>query len=308
VLRFSLASAAVAALALVPALSASASPSKPGLTAKAADQACVAAGDAQAEANEKLVIYFNDQLFNDFNLSVIDKYVGPSYTQHNPTAPNGAAGLRNLVIKLHSLFPHSKSTTVRAVAEGDLVILENHVVSVPGQKGNADFDIYRVENGHLVEHWDVLQTEPASTVSGNDMLSALSGTSCGAASSAVTARDKDVVVNYLTELTQEHNLDAVDQYVSPSLYQHDATLADGSAALKTAYASLFASYPNYGVQIDQVVASGDLVAVHAHLRNAPSDLGQSVVYLYRVEHGEIVEQWDSVQAVPATSANDNTMF
>lgn len=50
------------------------------------------------------------------------------------------------------------------------------------------------------------------------------------------------------------------------------------------------------------------MAVHAHVRNAPSDRGQAVVYLFRVEHGKIVEQWDSVQAVPATSANDNTMF
>lgn len=62
------------------------------------------------------------------------------------------------------------------------------------------------------------------------------------------------------------------------------------------------------IQIAQVAAHGDLVAVHAHVRDTPSDLGQAVVYLFRVRDGKIVEQWDSVQSVPATSANDNTMF
>ena len=57
-----------------------------------------------------------------------------------------------------------------------------------------------------------------------------------------------------------------------------------------------------------MVAEGDLVAVHANVKDAPSDLGQAVVYLFRVEGGRIVEQWDSAENVPATSANNNTMF
>jgi predicted SnoaL-like aldol condensation-catalyzing enzyme len=204
VVRVSLASAAVAALVLVPTFSASASPAKPA----AAKQSSATSWDRQAEANKKLVIYFNDQLFNDINLSVIDKYAGPSYIQHNPTVPNGPDALRQLVLQVHAQFPHLHSTVVRAVAEGDLVFLESYDVAVPGTKGNANFDIYRVENGHLVEHWDVLQTEPATTVSGNDMLSELSSPSSDAASPAVTTSDKGVVLNYLTELTQDHDLSA----------------------------------------------------------------------------------------------------
>jgi predicted SnoaL-like aldol condensation-catalyzing enzyme len=304
--RLSLAAAAVAALALVPTVSASAS----GAPAPSAPQPSAGSGDGhrQADANKALVIYFNDQLFNDGNFSVIDKYVSPTYIQHNPTVANGPAALRQLVTTVRSLFPHLKTTTVRAVAEGDLVFIENYLVSVPGARGNANFDIYRVEGGKLVEHWDVLQAEPATTVSGNDMLSQLSSPAGDGAPASTTTRDKAIVLNYLTALTQDHELSAVDQYVAPSLYQHDPTLADGSAALKQAYASLFAQYPAYSISIAQVAAEGDLVAVHAHVRNAPSDLGQAVVYLYRVQHGKIVEQWDSVQAVPATSANDNTMF
>jgi predicted SnoaL-like aldol condensation-catalyzing enzyme len=300
----SLATAAVAAFAFVPAVSASAS----GASVPNATQPDAGSGDRQADTNKALVINFNDQLFNNGDLSLIDKYVSPNYIQHNPTLPSGPAALRQLVTTVRSLFPHLKTTTVRAVAEGDLVVLENRVVPVPGGPANANFDIYRVEGGKLVEHWDVLQAEPGATVSGNDMLSLLSSPASDDAPATTATRDKAVVLNFLTALTQDHELGAVDQYVSPSLYQHDPTVADGSAALTHAYASLFAQYPAYSISIAQVAAEGDLVAVHAHVRNTPSDLGEAVVYLYRVRHGKIVEQWDSVQAVPATSANDNTMF
>ena len=302
--RLSLASAAVAALAFIPVVTASAS----GTSAPSATQSDAGSGDRQAEANKALVIYFNDQLFNDGNLSVIDRYVAPTYLQHNPTLPSGPAALRQLVTTVRTLFPHLKTATVRAVAEGDLVVLENRVVSVPGGPANANFDIYRVEGGKLVEHWDVLQSEPSTTVSGNDMLSQLSTPAGDTARASTTARDKGLVLDYLTGLTQDHNLGVINRYVSPSVYQHDPTLANGSAALEQAYSKLIAQYPTYGVSVAQVAAEGDLVAVHAHVRNAPSDLGQAVVYLFRVRNGKIVEQWDSVQNVPATSANNNTMF
>jgi predicted SnoaL-like aldol condensation-catalyzing enzyme len=302
VIRFTLAAAAVAALAVVPTATASATKTPTGTPAAANT------GDRQAAANKALVVSFNDQLFNDGNLSVIDTYVAPTYVQHNPTLPNGPAALRQLVISVRAAFPQLHSTTVRALAEGDLVLLENHNVSVPGTKGQANFDIYRVDGGKIVEHWDVLQTEPDTTASGNDMLSQLSRPASDAAPSVVTARDKGIVLNYFTELTQDHDLSAIDRYVAPSLYQHDPTLTNGAAALEQDYTSLFAQYPAFNASVAQVVADGDLVAVHAHVQNVPSDLGQSVVYLYRVVNGKIVEQWDSVQDVPATSANANTMF
>lgn len=57
-----------------------------------------------------------------------------------------------------------------------------------------------------------------------------------------------------------------------------------------------------------MIAEGDLVAVQHHFVDAPGKRGQAIVALFRVRHGKIVEHWDVIQAVPETSANDNTMF
>ena len=72
---------------------------------------------------------------------------------------------------------------------------------------------------------------------------------------------------------------------------------------------MFRQFPLLTVERKRVVAEGDLVAIHAHYRTSPEDRGQSVVDIFRVRwDGKIVEHWDAVQDVPATSANDNTMF
>jgi predicted SnoaL-like aldol condensation-catalyzing enzyme len=105
-----------------------------------------------------------------------------------------------------------------------------------------------------------------------------------------------------------HDLSAVRCYVSPSLYQHDPTLADGAAATEKAYAALFSAHPGYTAKVAKAVAEGDLVAVHTHVQNAPGDLGTSVYEIFRVSHGKIVEHWSVTQNVPATSVNGNSMF
>ncbi|MFI6549310.1 ester cyclase [Streptomyces prunicolor] len=114
--------------------------------------------------------------------------------------------------------------------------------------------------------------------------------------------------NYVDSLTQDRNLKAVDRYVSRSLVQHQPDLANGGAAVKKSFADLFTAHPQFQATVAQIVAEGDLVAVHSHYQNTPDDLGESVYDIYRVEHGKIVEHWSAVQAGPATSANDNTML
>jgi predicted SnoaL-like aldol condensation-catalyzing enzyme len=57
----------------------------------------------------------------------------------------------------------------RMVAEGDMVMVHSHLIRQPGERGTAVVDIFRLENGKVVEHWDVLQEIPEHPANNNTM-------------------------------------------------------------------------------------------------------------------------------------------
>jgi predicted SnoaL-like aldol condensation-catalyzing enzyme len=303
--KIATAAALAAAASLLAVAPSSAAGSYPA-TARSAASHPVSSLTRQEAANKALVSYVYDQMFNDFNTSVIDKYVRPDYIQHNPTVANGSDALRALV---ESLPPDSHHTVEHVIADGDLVLFQTDLVITPGTKGLATIDVFRVQNGKIAEHWDTLQQEPEQTASGNDMFATLTSPRTSATSTtANTALSRAVVLAYFTGLTKHRDLSAVDRYVAPDLVQHDPALADGAAATKAAYAQRFKADPGFTATVASVVAEGDYVVVHSHYRNSAGDLGQSVYEIFRVRHGKIVEHWSDTQDVPATSANGNTMF
>ena len=124
---------------------------------------------ADPETNNKIVIDFYDKALNQKDFKAAAKYFGPHYIQHNPSAPDGIEGLKGLVTFLKEKFPNSRSEIKRAWAEGDYVILHVHSVREPGQRGRAIVDIFRLENGKIVEHWDVIQDVPEKAANNNGM-------------------------------------------------------------------------------------------------------------------------------------------
>lgn len=101
---------------------------------------------------------------------------------------------------------------------------------------------------------------------------------------------------------------AFETWVHPDYIQHKATLPDGREPVIQFLEELLARFPDRKFTIHRVIASDDLVAVHYHSQATPGDLGFAVVDIFRVEDCKMVEHWDVVQAVPAESENNNTMF
>jgi predicted SnoaL-like aldol condensation-catalyzing enzyme len=98
-----------------------------------------------------------------------ERYLGANYVQHNPTAPDGATVFPALINGLFAQVPDASFHLKRVVAEGDLVVLHYHLQTGPGALGQAVVDIFRVEDGRIVEHWDVIQPVPAESTNGNGM-------------------------------------------------------------------------------------------------------------------------------------------
>jgi predicted SnoaL-like aldol condensation-catalyzing enzyme len=123
----------------------------------------------QQEQNKKAVVEFYDKAINQKDFEAASKYMGSRYTQHNPNADDGPEGLKAFLEFLKEKFPASRSEIKRVLADGDYVILHVHAVREPGTRGNAIIDIFKLENGKIVEHWDVVQPIPEKAANTNGM-------------------------------------------------------------------------------------------------------------------------------------------
>ena len=99
----------------------------------------------------------------------VAKYLGPYYRQHNPTASDGSQSFIDFIHKFTQAFPSMQFDVKRMVAEGDMVMVHSHLIRQPGDRGTAVVDIFRLENGKVVEHWDVLQEIPEHPANNNTM-------------------------------------------------------------------------------------------------------------------------------------------
>ena len=125
---------------------------------------------SQNERNRELV---RDFYHLSLNLKkpeeAVEKFLGPYYRQHNPGAADGAEAFVAFVHGFTGAFPSLRFDFKRFIAEGDLVVVHSHLLRQQGDHGVAVMDIFRIENNKIVEHWDVLQEIPESSVNSNTM-------------------------------------------------------------------------------------------------------------------------------------------
>lgn len=122
------------------------------------------------EKNKKIVTDFYELAFNKHKpTEASKKYIGHHYIQHNPFVPNGAEAFYGYFEDHFKKNPESHVIIKRAIADGDLVVLHIHSKENKKDLGRAVVDIFRVENGKIVEHFDVTQEVPATTANGNTM-------------------------------------------------------------------------------------------------------------------------------------------
>jgi predicted SnoaL-like aldol condensation-catalyzing enzyme len=132
----------------------------------------------------------------------------------------------------------------------------------------------------------------------------------GPCSRAQVARNKaTVVAYYTTAFNDKKPEEAVAKYGGPVYIQHNPQAADGFQAFIDFVKFFTTQNPQLHVDIKRVIGECNMVVTHSHLTLSPSDRGSAVADIFRLNRqGKVVEHWDVIQAVPETSANDNTMF
>ena len=121
----------------------------------------------KGEANKKLVAEVYQQLFGDKGISAIDKYMTEGYIQHNPALPDGKEALKQGASQWFKGAPKEKVDIQHLNAEGDFVYI--HTKSKMGPKTVSIIDIFRIENGKIAEHWDVIQEVPEKSANPHPM-------------------------------------------------------------------------------------------------------------------------------------------
>lgn len=122
------------------------------------------------EANKKLVRDFYELAFNEHKpTEAAKRYLGDKYIQHNPHVPNGAEAFYGYFERYFKEQPKARVVIKRVIADGDLVALHLNSKRDDKDRGRAVVDIFRVEGGKIVEHWDVSQDVPEKSANANTM-------------------------------------------------------------------------------------------------------------------------------------------
>ncbi len=119
------------------------------------------------EANKKMVAEFYQALFGDKNIDMIDKYIAEDYIQHNPILPDGRKPLKDWVTNIFKDAPKEQVDIHHLSADSNLVYI--HTRAKFGNKIYSVIDIFRVEDGIIHEHWDVMQEVPEKSANPHPM-------------------------------------------------------------------------------------------------------------------------------------------
>lgn len=224
------------------------------------------------------------------------------YIQHNLGAADGLAGFAALLQQLPE--GSARVNTVRVFQDGDFVFAHTDYDFFGPKIG---FDIFRFENGKIVEHWDNLQETPTSpNPSGRTMIDGPTE----ARDLEKTEANKAVVRAFVEDILVNGRMDKIAEYIEDDNYvQHNPQIGDGLSGLGAALEAL----AEQGItmkydRIHRVLGEGNFVLVVSE--GSFGGRHTSFYDLFRVESGKLVEHWDVIETIPPREQwkNENGKF
>jgi predicted SnoaL-like aldol condensation-catalyzing enzyme len=282
--------------------------------------ALLASDDATLAANKRLVFDFWRGIVNAGHVELADELLVEGYIQHSPVLPTGRAALKQIfsAVPRRAELPELVSPPLVAlVAEGPYVVMAlAETVAEPDGAGSyttTHFNLFRVENGRLAEHWHSVQTAPGPNVprpedGGPQPVTGRVGTEQYAlleAHEPGLAWNKRHVFDFWRQVVDAGRDELIDVYVDPSFVGRSAVMPAQRSGL-AAHIAARAERP-IAVALEDplvaMVAEGDLVVQvrmreHAHPSRAGDTYTTTSFDMFRLAAGRIVEYWDAAVKPP----------
>lgn len=225
-------------------------------------------------------------------------YINPNkYIQHNLMIGDGLEGFGEVMAQLPE--GSAKAKVVRYFQDGDYVFTHTEYDFFGPKIG---FDIFRFENGQIVEHWDNLQEVVLKTVSGRSQIDG----PVKATDLDKTDANKTLVKGFVNDILKGANPDKVTKYISTQIYhQHNPAIGDGLDGLGKALEELAKAGMQMTYNKNHIIL-GEGNFVLAVSEGQFLDKHVAFYDLFRIDHGKIVEHWDAIEPIPAKNGWKNT--
>jgi predicted SnoaL-like aldol condensation-catalyzing enzyme len=221
------------------------------------------------------------------------------YIQHNLAIADGVPGVQAM---LQLIKGTAKVNTIRVFQDGDYVFAHTEYDFFGPKIG---FDIFRFEDGKVVEHWDNLQETAGPSPSGHTM----TGGPVTPTDLDKTEANKALMARYMDDLLQGRKETFPGYFNGIQYIQHNPWVGDNLTGLIAGLQAL--AKKGNTVKYDRVhkiLGEGNFVLVIAE--GSFGEIPTAYYDLYRIEDGKIAEHWDTLETIPARSEwkNDNGKF
>ena len=259
----------------------------------------VAAVADNSAANKALVLEALQTLMLDGSVDEVATYYADDIIQHNPMFADGIEAQTG-VFEMLSGNDGFGAEFVRVIADDDMVAVHARYVGF-GPTPIIAFDVFRVEDGKIVEHWDNLIPEAEPNPSGRTQIDGATEIT----DLELTEANKATVEDFITRSMINHEEVNITDYISPVTYiQHNPMVGDGLEG----FGAFMAEMAEKGISMEyhtlhHVVGEGNFVLTMSE--GAFGGEPQAFYDLFRVEGGLIVEHWDIIAPMPAADAMHN---
>lgn len=242
--------------------------------------------------------------FKEYCEEGVRKYFKADYIQHNPHVPTGIEPVIGFLPVLKKAG--TGYTTHRLLQDGDFIVFHNtyHNAEAFGAKEVVTFDIWRMEDGQIAEHWDAVTPKVKRTASGRSQTDGPTEI----VDIDRTDENKAIVSNFVNDVLMGKNPGKITEYISEKQYdQHNPMVKDGLAGLNEAIDYLTAHNNMFRYhKVHRILGEGNFVLTQSE--GEWNGKPQAFYDLFRLSDGKIVEHWDVIQEIPEKMAHSNGMF